>query len=66
MDFFFSPGLDDEKYPWGDDPDDGDYSKYLNSWEGKFPKKNTKKGTLIGAILFTLNQERYADRTVKG
>lgn len=36
-------GLEDEKYPWGDEPDDGDFSTLLNSWEGKFPKENTAK-----------------------
>jgi len=41
-------GLEDEKFPWGDEPDDKDYSTRLNSWEGKFPKKNTKKDGYIG------------------
>eukprot|EP00039_Didymoeca_costata_P013471 m.205319 g.205319 ORF g.205319 m.205319 type:complete len:376 (+) comp15784_c0_seq1:232-1359(+) len=41
-------GLEDEKFPWGDEPVDGDYSKLLNSWEGEFPKKNTKKDGYVG------------------
>jgi len=41
-------GLEDEKYPWGEEPDDEDFSGLLNSWEGKFPSKNTKKDGYIG------------------
>eukprot|EP00035_Acanthoeca_spectabilis_P007590 m.138699 g.138699 ORF g.138699 m.138699 type:complete len:377 (+) comp14005_c0_seq1:3220-4350(+) len=33
-------GLEDELYPWGEEPDDGNFSQLLNSWEGKFPKEN--------------------------
>eukprot|EP00037_Helgoeca_nana_P002858 m.36660 g.36660 ORF g.36660 m.36660 type:complete len:376 (-) comp12879_c0_seq1:251-1378(-) len=33
-------GLEDELYPWGEEPDDHNFSTYLNSWEGKFPTEN--------------------------
>lgn len=41
-------GLEDEFYPWGEEPDDGDFSELLNSWEGVFPKNNTAKDGHVG------------------
>eukprot|EP00040_Diaphanoeca_grandis_P005579 m.33522 g.33522 ORF g.33522 m.33522 type:complete len:381 (+) comp16832_c0_seq1:87-1229(+) len=41
-------GLDDELYPWGEEPDDGNYSELLNSWEGNFPNQNTQQDGYIG------------------
>jgi formylglycine-generating enzyme required for sulfatase activity len=33
-------GLQDKKYPWGDDKN---YAKHANTWDGHFPDKNTKE-----------------------
>lgn len=40
--------LEDELYPWGEGPDDENFSTYLNSWEGKFPKENLKHDGYVG------------------
>ncbi|KAJ1458923.1 C-type lectin protein [Pelagophyceae sp. CCMP2097] len=39
-------GLDDEPFPWG--AADWDFPKRLNSWEGDFPKQNSKHDGFIG------------------
>jgi len=42
-------GLDDEMYPWGEEPDDKDFTQLVNSWEGKFPSENLATDGYIGA-----------------